>query len=178
MQEEDEEVSESEVDKKQNMMKTLGRLEELGLDESETLDCALLRPCYLITLTPATDVMMISREEEENQEKRRQNEEMEAILEEIRMIEDRAKQHEGAFEPVEGPSKHTEDVSILEDDTHMKSLSKKEGKRSEYEPVATQENPKEDENPEPPSYSQVAEDIDQNFEAQLEEAIKASLNEV
>ena len=40
MQEEESgDYSESEADKKQNVMKTLGRLEDLGLDESETLEC-------------------------------------------------------------------------------------------------------------------------------------------
>lgn len=51
MQDETDDVSESEADRKQNMMKTLGRLENLGLDESETLECELLT-LRSIALTP------------------------------------------------------------------------------------------------------------------------------
>ncbi|TIA88781.1 hypothetical protein E3P81_03318 [Wallemia ichthyophaga] len=162
MQDETDDVSESEADRKQNMMKTLGRLENLGLDESETLEY----------------IMMISQEEEENQKKMREESEMEAILDEIKKSEDLEKQYEGDFpyEPIEGSSKqHIEDAINLEGDSDTNNLTKKEGKRSEYAPVAPQEEAIEEENPEPPSYSQVAENVDQNFEAQLEEAIKASL---
>ncbi|TIA91461.1 hypothetical protein E3P99_01053 [Wallemia hederae] len=161
MQEEESgDYSESEADKKQNVMKTLGRLEDLGLDESETLEY----------------IMMISKEEEEKQEKRRQSEEMEDILEQIRLSENR--EDAGDFQPVEGSSKqHVEDTLVQEDASDVEGLSKRDGKKSEYAPATTHSEARDAESSDPPTYSQVADDIDQSFEAQMEEAIKASLKE-
>ena len=123
-----------------------------------------------------TDIMMISKEEEEKQEKRRQSEEMEDILEQIRLSENR--EDAGDFQPMEGSSKqHVEDSLPQEETSVVEGLSKREGKKSEYAPATTHSEAREAGSSDPPTYSQVADDIDQSFEAQMEEAIKASLKE-
>lgn len=127
--------------------------------------------------------MMISREEEEVEKQK--DEEMAAILEEIRLNEENEMNDNGM---VGSSSLESRPSTSVEQSTSDHTMSKKEGKRSEYAQPneCLDETYQYDDSAPAESHSRGIEDADnvnenenqeEMYEAQLKAAIEASLNE-